>query len=72
MSLGSLGFQRLTGCLESFHVCYVILFSCCLRFKRSPHLLHLFRRKQESCFTANPQKCFADYETLPDFPSTWT
>ena len=31
----------------------------------SPHL-QWFVRVQQRCFTVQLQKCFADYETLPD------
>ena len=38
-----------------------------LCFKRGPHLLQLFSRMLQRCFTVKLQKCFVDCKTSPDW-----
>lgn len=50
--------------MKPFHVCF---FPSCL--KHVPIYLKIFRIMLQRCFTVKLQKRFADYKTLPDFPS---
>lgn len=57
-------------------IIYIILFGFfsnvfILCFKRSQHLLQLFRKMLKLCFAVKLQKCFLELETPSDFRSAW-
>ena len=69
-------FRNQNGILEIWETLTVLLFafgflfSCSSCFKTSPQLLQLFRRMLQCCFAVKLQKCFMDYATSLDFPSS--
>ena len=65
------GIAEIWETLTLFVCLLLIFFNCFLCFETSPQLLKLLRRMLQCCFAVKLQKCFMDYATSPDFPSSW-
>ena len=69
---GSQVFWRLglcqPNCMKPFYILFCLFLFLFLKVsKQVPICFSCLGERCSSCFTENPQKCFADYETSPDF-----